>query len=99
MEILKSPEFNKWYSTLDMNSKTLIDIRLTRILLDGHFGLTKKVGRVNELKFKSGLRIYYSLVANDLLLLLLGGGKKNKRSQSQDIKRATQIYQEFNNGK
>lgn len=59
----------------------------------------KKLGDIFELKFKSGLRVYYALDGKKLILLLNGGGKNTKRDQSNDIDQANQIYQEYLDGK
>lgn len=82
-----------------MNKKTQVDVRLTRILVDNNFGVFKKIGTIFELKFKSGIRVYYALDGKTLVLLLNGGGKNSKRDQSKDIDHAKQIYREYLDGK
>lgn len=99
MKIVKSEKYNKWYRRLDLTQKTLIDIRLTRILIDSHFGIYKKLGDIYELKFSQGIRIYFVFDGKFLILLLNGGGKNTKRDQTKEIFIARQIYQEYLNGK
>lgn len=99
MKIIKSEKFNKWYKKLDMTQKTLIDVRLTRILIDQNFGVFKKIGNVFELKFKSGIRVYYGFEKGRLVLLLNGGSKNTKREQNNDIQQAKDIYKEYQNDK
>ncbi len=99
MRLIKSEKFNKWYKKLDMTQKTQVDVRLTRILVDNYFGTFKKLGDIYELKFKSGIRVYYSFDGKQLILLLNGGGKNTKREQSKDIEQAKKIYQEYLDGK
>ncbi len=74
-------------------------MRLTRILIDGHFGVIRNLGEIFELKFSSGLRVYYGIRGEELVLLLNGGNKNTKREQNNDIKQAKEIYKEFCNGK
>lgn len=99
MKIIKSKKFTTWYKKLDMTQKTQVDVRLTRILVDNNFGNYKQLGNIFELKFRSGLRVYYAFDGNKLILLLNGGGKNTKRDQSKDIDQAKQIYQEYLDGK
>ena len=82
-----------------MTQKTLVDVRLTRIFIDNNFGVFKKIGNIFELKFKSGLRVYYGHLNGELVLLLNGGGKNSKRDQSKDIDRAKEIFEEYKNDK
>ena len=99
MKLIKSEKFIKWYKKLDMTQKTLVDVRLTRILIDSNFGVFKKIENIYELKFKSGLRVYYTFDGKKLVLLLNGGAKNTKRDQNKDIKLAKLIYEEYLDGK
>jgi putative addiction module killer protein len=99
MKVVKSEQFERWYKKLDLTLKTQVDVRITRILVDNHFGVFKKLGNIFELKLKSGIRIYYAVVEDRIVLLLNGGNKNNKRSQSRDIALAKKIFQEYLNGK
>ncbi len=95
MRIIKLDRFDKWYKKLDITQKTEIDVRLTRILVDSHFGFSKKLGKISELKSKSGLRVYYGFDGKNIVLLLNGGTKNTKKNQAKDIENAKQIYQEY----
>jgi len=99
MRIIKLAKFSRWYKKLDINQRTEIDVRLTRILVDSNFGFSKKLGKVSELKFKSGLRVYYAFDGKNLVLLLNGGSKNNHKEQARDISTAKQVYQEYLNDK
>ena len=99
MNIIKSDTFNKWYKKLDMTQKTLIDVRLTKILVDKNFGTFKKIENIYELKFKNGLRVYYAKEKDRLVLLLNGGGKNTKKDQNKDIQKAKKVYEEYKNDK
>jgi len=99
MKILKSDKFNKWYKKLDMTLKTLVDVRVTRILIDSNLGTFKKIDNIFELKFKSGLRVYYAKDGKQIILLLNGGKKNTKREQNSDIGQAKEIYKEYLDGK
>jgi len=99
MEIVKSEQFNKWYKKLDLTQKTLIDVRLTRILINHHFGEYRNLGSVLELKFRMGLRIYFGKDGDKIIILLCGGGKNSKKEQSRDIEQANKIWEEYQNGK
>ncbi len=99
MIIIKSSLFSLWYDSLDMSQKIQVDTRLTKILVDSHFGLYKRLGNICELKFRSGIRIYYAFDKDVLVLLLNGGGKTSKRKQSQDIEKAREIFKEYFDGK
>lgn len=69
---------------------------LERILDHGHFGEARQLySNLAELKWKSGLRIYFSIMRdkeNRIVVLLLGG---NKNSQKSDIKRAKNLLNGF----
>ncbi len=99
MKIKKSDIFAKWYKKLDLTQKVQVDVRLTRILIDKHFGVFKKLGTIYELKFTSGLRVYYAKDGESIVLLLNGGNKNTKREQNDDIKKAQLIYKEYCDGK
>lgn len=98
MRIIKSDKFSKWYRTLDITQKNQVDVRITRILIHHNFGHYKKIGDIFELKFKSGLRVYYAFDGETLLLLLNGGDKNTKFGQSKDIRQARAILRGYING-
>lgn len=99
MKIIKSQKFSKWYRSIDSTQRTLIDVRITRILIDSNFGNVKKICEINELKFKNGLRVYFGLDGKYIILLLNGGSKNTKKDQSRDIEQARSIFQEYLNDK
>ena len=71
-----------------------VDARLTRVRA-GNFGDCKHVGNgVWELRVDVGpaLRVYYGLGKGGTVILLGGG---DKRTQARDIKRAKQLWAQF----
>jgi putative addiction module killer protein len=87
--------FDEWFDSLrDLRMRVAVDARLTRVRA-GNFGDCKSVdGGVFELRisFGPGLRVYYGLHGRKIVVLI-GGGEK--RSQSRDIRRAQQLWQQF----
>ena len=87
-EIIKTAEFEEWFDDQSMKTKVIIDARLQRIALDGHFGTINTFDGLIELKWTSGLRIYTHRFENKTLIILLGG---NKNGQDRDIRKAKKI--------
>ncbi len=87
--------FLEWMNGLnDKYLERSVDARLTRVE-NGNFGDHKPVGNgVYELRIPkgSGLRIYYAL-EEDSMIILIGGG--NKSSQTSDIKKAHDLWEEY----
>ena len=87
--------FDEWFDSLcDQRMQAAVDARLTRIRA-GNFGDCKSVGGgVFELRINlgPGLRLYYGLHGQKIVVLLGGG---DKRSQSRDIRRAQQLWQQW----
>ena len=87
--------FDEWFDSLhDQRMQAAVDARLARVRA-GNFGDSKSVGRgVFELRINvgPGLRVYYGLRGHKIVVLLGGG---DKRSQSRDIRRAQQLWQQF----
>jgi putative addiction module killer protein len=87
--------FDEWFDSLhDKRMQATVDARLTRVRA-GNFGDCKSVGGgVFELRisFGPGLRVYYGLHGQQVVVLLGGG---DKRSQSRDIRRVQQLWQQF----
>ena len=81
----KTP-FEDWFKKLkDIKTKTAISKRLLRVKL-GNYGDYKILGKgVCELRFKSGIRIYYTESKESIVILFCGG---DKSSQSKDIEQA-----------
>lgn len=89
-----------WLYSLDKINQKRVLLRLNRLKY-GNFGDFKKINQyIYELRFNfgSGYRIYYTLKDNQIVLLISGGDKK---TQSKDIKYATEIVESMkgrNNG-
>ena len=87
--------FQKWLDGLkDTMGRAKVHIRIDRARL-GNFGDVKHLDDgVFELRidFGPGYRVYFSEQKDSIILLLLGG---NKRTQTNDIKRAKQFWAEF----
>jgi len=87
--------FDEWFDSLhDLRIQAAVDARLTRVRA-GNFGDCKSVGGgVFELRisFGPGLRVYYGLHGQKIVVLIGGGAK---HSQSRDIRRAQQLWQQF----
>lgn len=94
-DIVSTRTFDKWLKGLkDRQTRNRILARLQRVQ-NGHFGDFKPLGSdILELRFSfgGGLRIYYA-IRNNQIVLLLNGGRKS--TQSQDIDKAKQIFQEL----
>ena len=91
-QILTTTEFSEWFKKQTVKTQVQIDTRLERIKDFGHFGEAKHLGqKLAELKWKNGLRIYFSIERDEsynVILILIGG---NKNSQKKDIKHARKI--------
>jgi len=87
--------FLKWRNSIkDLKIIARIDNRLERVRV-GNLGDYNSVGDgVFELRlhFGAGYRIYYGYIGKQMLLLIVGGGKK---TQTKDIKKAKQFWQEY----
>jgi len=93
VKVLRTEEFNIWFSKCSIKEQALIDARVSRIEAFDHFGNWKYLNDgVAELKWKSGLRIYFARVGQKIILLL-NGGKKN--AQKKDIQKAKNILQRY----
>ncbi len=91
-QILKSSEFMIWYEKQNRKTKVVIDGRLDRIQIDGHFGFTNQFDGLIELKWPSGMRVY-TFVYKRIIVVVLNGGNKN--GQDKDIKEAKKIREAF----
>lgn len=87
----KTP-FLEWYNSLDNSPKAIIIKRLQKV----ERGLYGKIRNLKqgliELKFESGLRIYFVEDGNEIIILLCGGGKNN---QNKDIKKAYEYIEDL----
>ena len=90
MKIERTPEFKAWFDRQPEKAKAQIDARLKIIELHDYFGDHKSLGEsLLELRWKSGRRVYYTLVMKEVLALVLLGGLKN--AQKKDIEKARRI--------
>lgn len=81
-----------WYLSLDNSQKIIISKRLIRTK-NYNYGDYKDLGKgLKELRFKTGLRIYFTEDENIIVILLNGGDKKQ---QSKDIKKAKEYLNEY----
>lgn len=89
--VLKTSYFEEWFQKQDKETKAKVQMRLDRIAIDGHFGVTNFFDGIIELKWKSGLRIYTARLGQVVILVLAGG---TKHGQSKDIKKAKKLLEE-----
>jgi len=99
VEIYKTEQgkdpFKEWYKKLDTRLQMKILARLEAVQ-QGNLGEHKFLSDgVSELKFRDGIRIYYSEINKVIVLLLCGGGKNTKRDQNRDIEKAKELLKEF----
>ena len=92
VKVLRTTAFVEWYQDLDGRTQVLVDARIERIVLEGHFGIVRRFEGITELKWTSGLRVYTAERFPNLILLL--GGTKN--GQDKDIRRAKRLLDEIN---
>jgi len=86
--------YREWFLKLDNSQKAIVSTRLKRVE-GGNYGYYQMLsGGINELKFDSGLRIYFAEIDKIIVLLLIGGGKKR---QSSDISKAQEFYNDYIN--
>ena len=85
--------FLNWFDSLrNLTAKDEIRGRLNRVKL-GNYGDCKSVGEgVLELRFRSGIRIYFSEIGNIVVLLFCGG---DKDTQDSDITKAKFYWKDF----
>ena len=92
----KTVEFSEWYESLEATRKTQIDARLDNMIV-GHFGDSRSLGEgLFELKWKNGMRVYYSRKKiGDVDMIVLWGGFKQR--QDSDISKARRLKTEYEN--
>ena len=85
--------FLHWFGSLcNLTAKDEIRSRLNRLKL-GNYGDYKSVGEgVLELRFRSGIRIYFSEIGDIVVLLFCGG---DKDTQDRDITRTKLYWKDF----
>ncbi len=86
--------FREWLASLDITTRARIQARVFRFEM-GNLGDHKSVGAgvwEARLAFGPGYRIYFGR-EGQAIVLLLGGG--TKASQSRDIRRARDCWQDY----
>ena len=95
--ILGTQEYVEWYQVQPFKIQGLIHARLERIKEHGHFGDAKHISsQLSELRWKNGLRIYFSISIKEnykSIVLLIGG---TKSSQKSDIAKAKKLILQLN---
>jgi putative addiction module killer protein len=87
--------FVEWKDRLDLRLKMKVLARLNCVQ-NGNFGERRYLSDgVSELKFRDGIRVYYSEVKKVIILLLCGGDKNTKRDQSKDIEKAKEYLADY----
>jgi putative addiction module killer protein len=90
--IIQSIEFASWLKQQGPKDRVIINARIDRLRIDGHWGFVHRFDGLIELKWTSGLRIYTGLINSEFVIVLLGG---NKNGQSKDIKKAKKIFSQI----
>ena len=95
MQVIRSTEFERWLAGESAKIQALVESRVYRIEHYDHFGDAKHLGDgLSELRWKSGLRVYFARVGQRMVLLLHGGGKND---QKNDIKKARILFERYTN--
>ncbi|QCK16106.1 type II toxin-antitoxin system RelE/ParE family toxin [Mangrovivirga cuniculi] len=96
--IEQTTEFEKWFRKLkDRKAKAKILLRLQRIEDQGNYGDCQPIGEgLSELRihYAKGYRVYFKERGDTLVLLLIGG---DKSTQSKDIKKAKELWEQYKN--
>lgn len=89
LQLSRTAEFVKWFGKQNPKIQGLVRSRFSRIELNGYFGDTNHLGDgLFELKWKSGLRVYYGYLEREHVIVILGG---TKHGQGKDIKKAKKL--------
>lgn len=89
MRLSRTAEFTEWFDEQNPKLQGLVRSRFSRIELNGYFGDTNHLGDgLFELKWKSGLRVYYAYLEREQIIIILGG---TKHGQDKDIKKAKKL--------
>lgn len=89
--------FDEWFNDLNYSDAEKLTKRIDRIRETGNLGDCKILsGGIFELRFHfgSGYRVYFGKDGEKLIILLCAG---DKNSQSKDIKKAINLWQEYQN--
>ena len=94
--VVRLKEFINWFSKLTNKEQALVDARISRIRLEGHFGDVKHLGEsLFELRWRNGKRVYFTIAQDQegkFLILILGG---YKNSQRRDISKAQKLIKKL----
>jgi len=86
MKIIQTEDFKYWLNGLSVIVRSQVILRMNKLENDAHFGDVKYLGsKLLELRWKNGLRVYFSRIGEHTLLFLIGG---NKNEQKKNIKKA-----------
>jgi putative addiction module killer protein len=84
--------FEDWYCNLDKSIRSKVLARLARVKA-GNFGDHKRLSSLLwELRFRSGLRIYYTMRGSRLVIVAGGGDKKTQKKDIQHFQDLIEIY-------
>ena len=90
--------FRRSFERLGERSQARVIAGIAR-MEQGNFGDARNLGRgLRERRFLGrgvGLRLYYSLIGDDLTLLLMAGDKSSAREQQVDINLARRYLDEW----
>ena len=95
IEVRETPEFTRWLAALKDQRAVLHIVRRISRVAAGNTGDAKSVGgSVSELRIDHGpgYRVYFTRRRRALVILLCGG---DKRTQSRDIRKATEIAEKL----
>ena len=85
-------EFEKWFGRQSLKIQALVSDRVGRLTTSGFMGKSRALGTgLFELKWKNGLRLYFTFSGQKLILL--NGGNKN--GQKKDIERAKRLKEKY----
>ena len=94
-----SLQYTEWLSALDFETQARIDNRMLRVK-QGNLGDCENLKEgVFELRFLGagpGYRIYFGKDELNIVLLLIGG---IKRTQTKDIKKSKELWNEYKRSK
>lgn len=91
-ELTFTRTFEKWYDTLDANTKGKVDSRII-LIRKGYMGSFKNLGKsLYELKWASTLRVYFGRIRHSVILIF---GGTNKKRQQNDIDKARVYWDNY----
>lgn len=98
--VVETEEFSSWLDEQNLKTQAQVQARIHRLMEHEYFGVAKRIDdHLAELKWKNGLRVYFTVTIDAqgrMIILLLGG---NKNSQRGDIARAKYLIRKFSEDK